>query len=328
MRGTERTRRVPIIFVTAGAHDDQRRFRGFETGAVDFLFKPIEPHVLRSKASVFFELDCHRQENVRLLDEARRAGAALRDLNETLEARVEERTMQVRALATELTLAEQRERRALAQVLHDDLQQTLYGLRFRLRVASATAPDDVADTLRSIDDLVAGAIDTTRRLTADLSPVAVEGGSLEDAFRWLVTYMADRLGLDVALTVEGTPASPNDALRLLLFQAVREALFNAAKYAGTGRSTLALAEHDGTLTVEVADEGVGFDPAAVLDRPPGTAGGFGLRNARERLDLFGAHLDVASAPGAGTRITIRVPVGEDAAPPARDDERQTTDDRE
>src|ERR1700727_3195209 len=61
MRGTERTRRVPIIFLTAGAMDRQRRFRGYETGAVDFIFKPIEPHILQSKAYIFFELALQRE---------------------------------------------------------------------------------------------------------------------------------------------------------------------------------------------------------------------------------------------------------------------------
>jgi signal transduction histidine kinase/DNA-binding response OmpR family regulator len=73
MRGTERTRRVPIIFLTAGAHDEQRRFLGYEAGAVDFLFKPVEPDILRSKASVFFDLCRQRQDLARHGDELQAA---------------------------------------------------------------------------------------------------------------------------------------------------------------------------------------------------------------------------------------------------------------
>ncbi|HEY0007724.1 MAG TPA: response regulator [Tepidisphaeraceae bacterium] len=93
MRGTERTRHVPIIFLTAGGIDGEHRFRGYEAGAVDFLFKPIEPQVLRSKASIFFELYRQRQEvarqrdelrtaaqeNAQLLEKSRRAAEALRE---------------------------------------------------------------------------------------------------------------------------------------------------------------------------------------------------------------------------------------------------------
>ena len=96
MRGTDRTRRVPIIFVTAGSTDWHRRFRGYEAGAVDFIQKPIEPHVLKSKADVFFDLYRQRQEvahqrdvlgaateeNARLLAESRRHAAALKQADE------------------------------------------------------------------------------------------------------------------------------------------------------------------------------------------------------------------------------------------------------
>jgi response regulator RpfG family c-di-GMP phosphodiesterase len=99
MRGTERTRRVPIIFLTAGAADQERRFRGYDAGAVDFLFKPIEPHVLQSKADVFFELARQRIELQAVAEEKAHLLAALteaqRDLQmhaEHLDQRVRERT--------------------------------------------------------------------------------------------------------------------------------------------------------------------------------------------------------------------------------------------
>jgi two-component system sensor histidine kinase/response regulator len=69
MRGSERTRQIPIIFVTAGAHEQHRVFQGYESGAVDFLFKPIEPHILQSKAEVFFQLHRHKQQLARELRE-------------------------------------------------------------------------------------------------------------------------------------------------------------------------------------------------------------------------------------------------------------------
>lgn len=67
MRGSERTRSIPIIFVTAGAHDESRIFRGYDTGAVDFLYKPIEPQILRNKAEVFFQLYRQRRQLTREL---------------------------------------------------------------------------------------------------------------------------------------------------------------------------------------------------------------------------------------------------------------------
>src|SRR5665213_3043602 len=99
MRGTERTRRVPIIFLTAGAADKERRFRGYDAGAVDFLFKPVEPHILQSKADVFFELARQRDELRAVAEEKARLVSALSDAQkelqvhaQRLEQRVRERT--------------------------------------------------------------------------------------------------------------------------------------------------------------------------------------------------------------------------------------------
>jgi len=109
MRGATRTRHIPIIFLTAGAIDQRRRFQGYEMGAVDFLFKPIEPHILQSKADVFFELARQRNElrntseaKARLVEDLRRAQAELRQYSDGLEKKVEERTAKLRETIGEL----------------------------------------------------------------------------------------------------------------------------------------------------------------------------------------------------------------------------------
>ena len=87
MRGSERTRQVPIIFVTAGARDQHRLFKGYESGAVDFLFKPIEPHILQNKADVFFQLHRQKLQLARELSEKTADPAAERDAHRRVESR-------------------------------------------------------------------------------------------------------------------------------------------------------------------------------------------------------------------------------------------------
>ena len=138
MRGTDRTRRVPIIFLTAGSPDQQRRFRGYDAGAVDFLYKPIEPHVLRSKADVFFELWRERQEVARQRDELKLATAE--------NARLLEET---RRTADALREADRRKAEFLAVLAHE-LRNPLAPLRNGLQILNLAHTADSAARARAM----------------------------------------------------------------------------------------------------------------------------------------------------------------------------------
>lgn len=119
---------------------------------------------------------------------------ALRQANEQLEARVAERTAQVRKLSVALTKAEQRERKRVAQVLHDDLQQQLHGIKFWTQVLTGDAqaditPDEHGDLLERIDAGLDDAIKTTRTPSSELSPPLSSGENLGDALHWLAMHM-------------------------------------------------------------------------------------------------------------------------------------------
>lgn len=111
----------------------------------------------------------------------------------------------------------------------------------------------------------------------------------------------ESLALDVAVDGDAHVADP--ALRALLYHLVRELVFNVAKHAGTDRARIAVGEADGVVTVRVEDEGAGFDISALA-----RGEGFGLASVRERLEAVGGRLDVATAPGVGTRVSMVVPV--------------------
>ena len=126
MRGNERTRRIPIIFVTAGSADRQRRFRGYEAGAVDFIHKPIEPDILRSKADVFFELYRQRQQ--------------IAEQRDTLKAHAEA-----------LKVADRRKDEFLATLAHE-LRNPLAPLRHGLDILRRRPDGDDAASIRDIMD--------------------------------------------------------------------------------------------------------------------------------------------------------------------------------
>src|SRR5262249_38527171 len=128
------------------------------------------------------------------------------------------------------------------------------------------------------------------------------------ALTWLARRTHEQYGILVNVTID--PQANPDAgdARILLFEGVRELLFNAVKHAGVDRVdvTLALGPGD-TIHIQVSDEGVGFDPGAtLLDKNQANAG-LGLFSVQERLALLGGHLDIHSAPGKGSRFTLTVP---------------------
>jgi two-component system CheB/CheR fusion protein len=238
------------------------------------------------------------------------AEAGLRSLNETLEERVVERTTQVRALASTLTLAEQEERRRISQILHDDLQQRLYGIQMRvLSIITDVAANNQSRLSRYAQEVygwIGDAIQTTRQLTVDLSPPVLRNEGLADALAWLASQMAAVNGLQVEIRAPRPWIVLQEDMRVLLFQSVRELLFNVVKHAATDHATVELTETtNGELQIVVRDEGRGFDTTAVNSKQ---AVGFGLYSVRERLNLFGGRLTIASTPGQGTEITIHAPI--------------------
>jgi signal transduction histidine kinase/CheY-like chemotaxis protein len=217
------------------------------------------------------------------------------------------RNRQLRALAGELTLAERRERRRLARILHDHLQQLLVGARFRLSILSRSQDPLIQQAATEIEELLDASIAASRSLTAELSPPILHEGGLDAGLQWLARWMAEKHGLTVGLeTGDGFPDLSPD-LQALLFESLRELLFNAVKHARVSTVQVSLRTRGSeVLEIAVRDQGRGFDPG--LLKPAGeVGGGFGLFNIRERLTLLGGKMEIDSAPGNGTEIILTLP---------------------
>ncbi len=212
-------------------------------------------------------------------------------------------TRRIAKLATELTRAEERQRRELAATLHDGVGQTLFAattqlLAVRGRV-NGVPPVEVETAITLLDQVTR----ETRELTFELCPPVLYQLGLMPALQRLADQFTARYGVACALTGRTTgPADLN--LRGLAYQGVRELLNNTAKYAQAKQVAISAAEGDGYVHVEVADDGRGFDPASLK---PGT-GGFGLFHLRERIGLLGGSLSIDSAPGQGCRVQFKLPM--------------------
>jgi PAS domain S-box-containing protein len=241
------------------------------------------------------------------------AEEAMRRANEDLEERVEARTQDLHRLARRLTMAEQEERRRISQVLHDDLQQILYAVDMKMEVVGdsleAMGRPGLVQGLDDARAWVAQAVETTRHLTVDLSPLILQQEGLVDALEWLQRQMRDLHGLDVTIDADHRFFIDDEDLRVFFFQIVRELLFNVKKHAGTELATVQIRERPGAdgsrdLVIRVADEGCGFD----ADIGPDGPGGYGLFSIRERLRFVGGHMDIRSSAGGGTEIELVAPL--------------------
>lgn len=287
----ERQLDIPCLVVT-GTLGDELAAECIKQGACDYLLKD---RLGRLGGAVQGAL-----EQQRLRTEKRLAVEALH-----------ERSEQLRALASKLTHTEQRERRRVAGILHDDLQQLLVGARFRLAVLQRRSDEGLRQTAAELEDLILQSLEVTRSLTRELSPPVLHDGGLVPALEWLVGWMLDKHGLMVMLTAPDADLTETEEVRVLLFQAVQELLFNVVKHAQVKTASVQVHRLEGQIQVLVSDEGIGFDPTGGR-AAANSASGFGLLSIRERLEALGGRMEIQSAPGRGSRFTLLVPLGASA----------------
>ncbi|MEX0887497.1 MAG: GAF domain-containing protein [Phycisphaeraceae bacterium] len=222
-------------------------------------------------------------------------------------AETEERAAQLRALALELTHAEQRERQRLARLLHDHLQQLLAASRMRVEVARQRRLEPVGEEpLNDILGLLDLAIDASRNLAAELSPPILFEQGLCPALHWLAQRMRRMHDLEVEVDTPRSVAVRDEAVRVFLFDAVRELLFNVVKHAGTRHAWVDVQFDDGHLCIAVDDAGA--EPGAPPAGPPVDAGGFGLATIRRRLEIWGGHFETGRSHHGGLHVGLRLPV--------------------
>ena len=207
-----------------------------------------------------------------------------------------------RALAADLLLAEERERRSLAVDLHDGLSQTIALVRMKLAVLRRSTDAALSRSLDEIERLIDQANQSARSITFELSPPVLHDLGLEPAVQWLIENIRVRYGLEIVLEDDGQPKPADEKTRVILFRSIRELLINAAKHAGARRVHVRLEREEDRLNAAVEDDGVGMEPEAAAVK------GTGLFSIRERLSHMGGSMHIESAPGRGTKVRLCAPL--------------------
>jgi len=252
------------------------------------------------------------------ITERKRAEEQVRELNQTLEERVAERTAEVqeladqlRALASQLSRTEQRERRRLARILHDDIQQYMVSAQIQLgRIKQMGKTKQLQEIVQTMASILQEALNASRTLAVDLSPPVLYEMGLIKALKWLAQRMEEKNQLFINLQADSRVEPLTEEMRFLLFECVRELLLNVIKHAEVQEADVILIKTDkNRIKLVVSDGGKGFDPDLMKKRTPESLG-FGLFSIQQRLSHIGGTMKIQTAPEKGTRITLTVPVSE------------------
>jgi len=231
--------------------------------------------------------------------------------NERLFAQLIEGERRFRGLAKAVWKVQEDERRRLARELHDGLGQTLTALTHQLeRLQQKLGEGDSRELGTGLGDAVETArlaLNETRELSRLLRPPVLDDLGLPAALSWLARTLEQRTGLRVELTLDGLEARLDPELETLVFRIVQEALTNVLRHAGADRASVDVSRAPGVLHLRIADRGQGFDADATLVGHE-AASGSGLRGMRDRVELFGGRLELASEAGQGTVVSAAVPL--------------------
>ena len=239
--------------------------------------------------------------------------------SQELEEKVQERTRDLEAarklreeLLHKLITAQEEERKRIARELHDETSQALAALAMDIDMLSQTPPASLQPRLQAMKGLVVKTLDGVHQMIFALRPSILDDLGLFPALRWYAESRLEPLGVKVQLIAAGRERRLPPSMEIALFRVVQEAITNTARHARAENVMVAVEFGDGTLMIEVEDDGVGFDPEA-LARSADSAQGLGLSGMRERVSLLGGTLSLWSEPGSGTRILVEVPLPQEVA---------------
>jgi signal transduction histidine kinase len=221
-------------------------------------------------------------------------------------AELELSNKELRLLASRLTLAEEHERRRIAQIFHDGIGQTLSLCSIQLgRLIHFSNSDALTQRLKEIQNNIKGILNETRMFIFEVSPAVLYDFGLEVALERLTAALAQKNNIVITYKDDSKPKYLDEDIRIMLFQMTRELLANVIKHAKAHNIEVSTVKRGRTIRITVRDDGAGFDTKIIKNR---SSKGLGLFSINERLIQIGGSAKVASIIGSGTLITIAAPL--------------------
>ena len=241
------------------------------------------------------------------------------DITERMKAEEERYAYEekLRSLTAELIASEERERKELATVLHDEIGQMLALARIQLGALGDAVPKSLRTSVSEINELVRQAVQSSRSVMAELGATVLHELGLEAALAALVEESRRRHGIDFTFLDDRQPKPLNVLTRTILYRSARELMVNVVKHSGAKRAEVAVRREESTIRVRVHDDGQGFI-VPTEGFHASKEGGFGLFSIQERLGRLGGALSVTSNPGSGTTVILEAPLADEGDAEAGD----------
>lgn len=316
--GIARSVRQPLVDLTAAAEriakgdlgrriDTRRAAAG--GGEVERLAIALE-QMRRDLQESIGEIECANAELERRIAERTSELAALN-------TRLEERERLRQKLLRQVISAQEDERKRVARELHDETSQALAALGIGVDLALDGCGRDPADITRNrlldVRRLVDRMHHELQRLIVNLRPSVLDDLGLEAAIRWYAERYLAGAGIAVRCEFNGLEQRLPPDIETATFRLVQEALSNVVRHASADLVLLQASLSDGRLTIEIEDDGVGFDQGNIV-RSPDSLRGVGLLGMQERIEILGGEMTIDSAPGSGTRVLFSIPVARAGVP--------------
>jgi len=220
---------------------------------------------------------------------------------------IEQDALKLRSLTTQLIIAEEQQRRKIAELLHDSIGPLLAFSERQLEDMAKQAPEKMVGVLEEVKHYINDATRQTRSLIFELSPSSLYDLGLEAAVEELAEQFTKEHKLKLSLEISDEPKPLTDETKILLYRSIREILVNTVKHAEAGTLRISLAPTDKDIVIVIKDDGKGFD-IEQLESRPAKSKGLGLFSIRERLHQIGGCLQIQSQEGKGTTITLTAPL--------------------
>jgi signal transduction histidine kinase len=298
--------KVPVIFLTAKYASELDIFKGYDTGAVDFIQKPIANYILQSKIKIFIDLYYQKQTILMNTELLIKTADKLTQVNTTLEMKevaLKKALEQQHQLAHYTQKALENERKSISRELHDELGQALTSVKIDLGLVKQnySNPNSLVK-LDKVITLIGETIKTVRRLTSQLRPEILDDIGFDAAIEWYTGEFAKRNGIEVFLDMDPEIELSADA-SLIIYRIVQESLNNISKHAKATQVQIGMGIIGESILFMISDNGIGINDSEMLKKKS-----FGILGMKERAFSLGGTFEIFRQKEGGTLIKLIIPL--------------------